>query len=74
MTAYHADIYFCKLPGFSANDPEVTRFQDQNLYYDELPLLWRRLSEKNYVTGFAEDTPYSTFNYQRKGFKIPVSN
>ena len=37
-------------------------------YMDPLPFIWKQFSNKSYVTSYLEDSTYSTFIYEKKGF------
>lgn len=45
---------------------------DPEQYLDDWPFIWYNYSKGNYITGFLEDSTYSTFNYLKKGFNTTV--
>lgn len=38
------------------------------------PFLWNNYSASDYITGYVEDGPYTTFKYVKKGFNKQVNN
>lgn len=57
-----------------ALDTELDRMAPRKTFFDNLnwPFVWNNLTERDYITGYAEDTWYSTFKYLKKGFKEQV--
>lgn len=60
--------------GFSRDEIDANKESAKN-YLDDMnwPLIWNNFSAADYITGYAEDSAYSTYNYLKKGFRNAVS-
>ena len=53
---------------FSGRHAEEFEWNIRKAPMNLVPLIWRNYSTESYVTGYVEDTGYSTFDYVKKGF------
>ena len=46
-----------------------------NIFFDDVPFIWKNYSERGYRTFYAEDAPnIGTFHYLKKGFRRPPTD
>ena len=47
----------------------------REIFFDDWPLIWKKYSEKGFITTFLEEMPlYGLFHYELKGFKNEPTN
>ena len=74
ILSWHDFAIIITYAGQSVKDLFPNERDKRRSYFDSLPLVWKNFSQNSYITGYAEDTYYTTFNYMKKGFRSQVSS
>lgn len=63
------------LTGLLANKEDIPYIENIGTRFEKLPLIWKKFSEHDYATFFAEDfLQFHTFNFDKEGFKAPPTD